>query len=76
MLLINNKKFLAGIISLTLLLIIFLPFLTNAALVNCGNAPTVDSNGKITGGCDFKAFVTLINDIINWIQKLFEYFRI
>ena len=68
MLLINKKK-LASAVSLFILFIVALPLLSSAAasttgLVKCGIA---DDKGVITNPCDFKDFIILINDIINWI---------
>ena len=69
--LINNKKFFASALSFFLLFLFILPFLTQAAdtrLINCGDNPTYNATtGKIEGECDFKDFIKLINDIINWI---------
>jgi hypothetical protein len=58
----KNKKFLTSVVSLTLLFILIIPVLTNAALVNCG---TTTSNP-----CKFTDFIALINGIINWIISI------
>lgn len=61
-----NKKFLVGILSIFLLLILILPALSYAqdtGLVPCG---TQDSSGKITKMCDFSDAIKLINNIIDW----------
>ena len=77
MIFLNNKKFLAGTLSLFLLLVLILPVLSLAAatgkdaigdgLINCGNTVT---NGVFKNPCDFSDFIKLINDIINWIIGL------
>ena len=73
----TNKKFLAGVMSLFLLFVLLMPFLTQAALVNCGNNITPGSkivDGKVVqvmiGACDFTDFIELINNIINWIISI------
>lgn len=68
---IKNKKFFATAISLSLLFILLIPVLTHAGLVPCGNDPKVDrATGEIINGCTFADFITLINNIINWIISI------
>lgn len=63
----NNKKFLPALVSVLVFFAFVLPILSLAdGLVPCGDAPVV-TDGKITGGCDVNSFITLINNIINWI---------
>lgn len=58
----NNKKFLASILSLVLIFVFIAPVITNAALVPCGNPEQ--------SPCDFSFFIEMINRIINWIISI------
>jgi hypothetical protein len=59
----KNKKYLPRLLSLFIISLFILPLLTNAALVNCGG-------GNSQPPCDFKAFISMINGIINWIISI------
>lgn len=74
----KNKKFLAGMVSLVLLSVFFIPIFVGAAdpddgfgsgLIRCGNSTTTDSAGKVVfkNPCDFDDFIGLINGVVNWI---------
>jgi hypothetical protein len=66
----KNKKYLVGTVSIFLLFILTLPFFLNAEEVG---PPTPSFLGGIVTcdgviyKCDFKAFVGMINGIIDWI---------
>jgi len=56
----NNKK-ITKITFVLLFFVLFFPVLSHAALVNCDG---------VTVKCDFGAFISLINGIINWIISI------
>lgn len=67
----NNKKNSAGVAAFIIITLLVLPVLSLAAgLVPCGDNPTVDASGKVTGACTFNDFITMINNIINWIISI------
>lgn len=68
------------LIPILLLVVLFLPTFSQAALINCGNTtfdsdledPTNSLSNKATidNPCDFKDFVETLNGIINWIISI------
>lgn len=62
------------IIPVFVLLMIVLPFLGQAALVNCGNTVSVSSSASgdysTSGECDFTDFVNLLNNFVKWVISL------
>lgn len=53
-------------ITLFATLIIALPVVGFAAIVNCGNTVSM-SGGKVIGECTFKDFVGLLNGFVTWL---------
>ena len=51
---------------LLLILILGLPLISSAAIVNCGNTVSV-SNGNIVGACTFKDFTGLLESFVDWL---------
>ena len=73
---INNKKFLAGAMSVLFLFTLLMPFLifadvtkseSTTGLVKCGIAT---SSTGLVNPCDFTDFIGLINGIIKWIISI------
>ncbi len=53
-----------------MILFVVLPVISNGAIVNCGNNPTMvgPAQGNNTNGeCDFTDFVGMLNGFVDWI---------
>jgi len=63
----QNKKVVAGFVSLALLSLIITPSLLFAA-----NAytPLVTCDGSVANPCNFNALITMVNRIINWVISI------
>lgn len=67
----NNKRFLAGIVSLVFMFVLLIPVLsfsagTSTSLIQCGNTPTTTpGTNEITGDCTFTDAIGLINRLIS-----------
>ena len=64
------KKILAVSLSTVFLFVFFMPVVSSAAIIECGNSVTDGGITTIPNPCTFADFVATINRVINWFISI------